>query len=197
MKAAGFGGLVVASVVLYLVSQNSAGSERGIVEGDISFDVTPFDNQTTGEDIQMNITEISENGLNAIKQREGGFQQFKYPDAKGYSIGYGHFIKPGENYDAGITEEYGSYLLMMDVQIAIDAINSYVTVPLTQNQFDALVSFIYNIGVGAFKKSTLLRKLNSGDPTAVNEFSRWNISGGVVNSGLIARRVSETEQFTA
>ena len=75
-------------------------------------------------------------------------------------------------------------------------VNDLVKVPLTQNQFDALVSLTYNIGTGAFEKSTLLKKLNTGDyQGAADQFTVWNKGGGKVLQGLVNRRAKEKEVF--
>lgn len=74
--------------------------------------------------------------------------------------------------------------------------SKYVKVKLTQNQFDALVSFVYNVGVGAFRTSTLLRKLNNGDYVgAAAEFKRWKFGGGKELPGLVRRRKAEEQLF--
>ncbi|HGO6127510.1 TPA: lysozyme [Burkholderia cepacia] len=141
-------------------------------------------------------TQISDAGVQAIMQREG-FSATPYRDANGYSIGYGHFIKPGESFTS-IDQSTGQALLMQDIASAQQAVASSVTVPLTQNQFDALVSFVYNIGVGAFRSSTLLAQLNAGNYSAVGtQMRRWNLSVGVVNAALVTRRESEIQQFYA
>jgi lysozyme len=83
-----------------------------------------------------------------------------------------------------------------DLKIFERAVNGAVKVPLTQNQFDALVSLSYNIGVGAFKKSTLLKKLNSGDyKGAANQFDVWVNAGGKRLAGLVRRRAIEKKLF--
>lgn len=134
----------------------------------------------------------SQQGIDAIKRREG-FRATAYPDASGYSIGYGHF---GVSPDATCTEEQAQAWLEQDIGGAESAINGHVNVQLTQNQFDALCSFIYNVGVGAFESSTLLRILNSGyQGLAGNQFSRWVFSGGHENPALEARRRDEQAQF--
>ena len=75
-------------------------------------------------------------------------------------------------------------------------VNSAVTVPINQNQFDALVSLAYNIGTGAFKESTLLKKLNLGDyKAAAAQFAVWNRGGGKVMQGLVNRRAVERKLF--
>lgn len=152
------------------------------------------------EDFEPDPAEIpymktSANGIEAIKRREG-FSPVPYPDASGFSIGYGHFIKPGESFTE-IDEATATQLLAADLADAEAAISAGVTVGLSQGQYDALASFIYNVGVGAFRKSTLLRKLNAGDfQGAAEEFSRWNKSQGAELAALTTRRAEEAAQFS-
>lgn len=83
-----------------------------------------------------------------------------------------------------------------DTQDAIDAVNKLVKVPLTQGQFDALVSFAFNCGVDAFAKSTMLRKLNARDYVGASaEFPRWDKQAGKVLNGLTRRRAGERAMF--
>ena len=87
-------------------------------------------------------------------------------------------------------------MLTDDLLATEDAVKRLVNVPLTQGQFDALVSLTFNIGVAQFQKSTLLRKLNAGDLAgAAEEFLRWNKAGGKVAEGLVRRRVAEKGRF--
>lgn len=129
-----------------------------------------------------------------IKDFEGlELEAYKCP-ADVLTIGYGHTKKVS----AGdvITEGEADILLALDVQDAERAVNAYVDVDINQNQFDALVSFVYNLGAGNFKSSTLLRKLNQGDYLgAANEFQRWNKAGGKVLRGLVRRREAEANLF--
>lgn len=91
-----------------------------------------------------------------------------------------------------ITQEKADADLLANVQDAVDAVNDYVTVPLKQSQFDALVDLTFNIGVWAFKKSTLLKLLNAGDyEGAHKQFDRWNMDNGKVINGLQRRRDAE------
>jgi len=148
-----------------------------------------------------NDMKISVAGLNKIKQREGGFQPRSYPDASGRSIGYGHFITFGENFAEPISEALATSLLMADVALAESAVQGGVRVPITQDMYDALISFTYNVGTAAFRNSTLLRKLNAGDYAgAMEQFSVWNktTQNGqkVVSAALNARRADELAQFT-
>jgi lysozyme len=148
---------------------------------------------------------ISMTGLESILNSEG-LKLKEYKDSAGYpTIGVGHLLKPrelergiividGEDvpYSDGITKEQALSLLRQDASYAVDAVNRLVTVALTQNQFDALVSFTFNIGVGAFGFSTLLKRLNTGEYSSVPfEMRRWNKTGGKVSQGLINRREDE------
>lgn len=137
----------------------------------------------------------SEMGFDLIRNFEG-FSAVPYKDAHGYSIGYGHFIKPTEKFTRPITKTEADILLSNDVKSAESAINSSVKVPLSQIQFDALVSLVYNIGSGAFKNSTLLKHINAGNfNLAKNEFKRWDKSQGKVLAALTARRKIEADLF--
>lgn len=149
-------------------------------------------------DASMNIgnpSAMSPRGLEELKQREG-FSETPYPDYKGFSIGYGHLMKASEDYTS-ITESDAAALLEKDVAWSEQAVSESVNASLTQNQFDALVSFVFNVGKNAFLNSTLLAKLNAGDSSAIDEFAKWNRAGGKVNQSLIARRESEVQQFEA
>lgn len=134
------------------------------------------------------------NGLNLIKQFEGlKLHAYRCP-ADVWTIGYGHTVSVGAN-DV-ITEEQAIDLLRQDVAESERAINQHVHVPLTQNQFDALISFIFNLGVGNFRTSTLLKKLNAGDyEGAAQEFRRWVKAGGKTLPGLVRRREAESALF--
>lgn len=140
-------------------------------------------------------TDLSANGLETLKKREG-FSDVPYPDHKGFSIGHGHLIKPGENLTF-VTREQAAAILTDDVSWAVAAVFAGVKVSVTQNQFDALVSFCFNVGAGAFAASTLLKKVNALDPNAWLEFKRWVYASKQVNPSLIARRESEINQFLA
>lgn len=86
--------------------------------------------------------------------------------------------------------------LQNNVQFADDAVNRLVTVKLTQGEFDALVDFVFNEGIGHFAASTMLTLLNAGDYAgAANQFDRWDLAGGQVVAGLIRRRNAEVAEF--
>jgi GH24 family phage-related lysozyme (muramidase) len=132
--------------------------------------------------------------LSLIKEFEGLRLEAYLCPAKVWTIGYGHTktAKPGMR----ITEGGAEALLRHDLEWVESTINKHVKVPLTQNQYDALASFIYNVGAGAFRKSTLLRLLNQGDyDGAAGQFQRWNKAGGQVLKGLTRRRKAEAEKF--
>lgn len=121
--------------------------------------------------------------------------------AKVWTIGFGttawgdgRRVTEGEG---PIDREAARRLLVNDLRHAERAIADLVTVPLTHSQRAALISLIYNIGRGAFARSTLLMHLNAGRmDAAAGEFTRWNKAGGVVLSGLVRRRAAEAALFT-
>jgi len=145
------------------------------------------------------VKNISQKGVDFIASKEG-FIPHTYIDQAGHpTIGYGHKIKSGEIF-TNLTKTQARQLLEQDVALAVAAINKYVKISLNQNQFDALTSFVFNIGQGAFARSTLLRKLNAGDYTsAAQEFARWKYitSNGqkLVSNGLVNRRNAEQQLF--
>lgn len=139
---------------------------------------------------------ISEHGLSLIKEHEG-LRLVAYQDSVGvWTIGYGHTkgVQAGQE----ITESYAEALLKEDVRAAENCIEKLVTVPLTQGEFDALCSFTFNLGCGALRNSTLLKKLNDSNyDGAAEEFKRWNHAGGKVLEGLTKRRLAEAQRFEA
>lgn len=150
------------------------------------------------------ITKISENGINLIKKFEG-FSSKPYPDpaTKGvpYTIGYGATFYPNGKKvtmsDKPITEEEGVKLLVYMLEKFEQYVDSYCVDSLTQNQFDALVSFCYNVGPANLKSSTLLKKVNKNpnDPTIKDEFNKWVKGGGKTLKGLVIRRQAEAELY--
>jgi lysozyme len=144
---------------------------------------------------------LSTKGLSAIAQRET-FSAYIYQDAGHQAIGFGHDILVGESFSPPITIAQGYALLSSDASIAERAVQGYVQVPLNQDQFDALVSFVFNVGVNAFRSSTLLKLLNQSDYAgAADQMSVWDkahINGQlVVSQALVDRRSSEQQQFLA
>ena len=146
--------------------------------------------------------ELSDNGIKLIKQFEG-FSAKPYLDqALVPTIGFGtthYHHRPVRMGDNPITKKEATYLLRSQVDATYGkAVNHLVRVPITQNQFDALVSFAYNLGVGAFGSSTLLKKLNKGKIVqADKEFKKWVHVNGKRNRGLLARRTKEAKLFLA
>lgn len=140
--------------------------------------------------------EISTNGLATIGDFEGcKLEAYKCP-AGIWTIGYGHTkgVKEGDR----ITQQEAIWLLRDDLRWVQNAIDKHVTAKLNQGQYDALASFIFNVGEFAFASSTLLKKLNAGDYAgAANEFLRWTKAKGRELPGLVRRRQHEKELFLA
>ena len=144
---------------------------------------------------------IGQNGIDLIKKSEGcKLTSYKCP-AGIWTIGYGNTqyengiqVKQGET----ITQQRANELFMLLVDNRYgSAVSNLVRATITQNQFDALTSFAYNVGIGAFEKSTLLRKVNKdpSDITIRDEFAKWNKGGGKVLSGLTTRRKAEADLY--
>jgi lysozyme len=129
-------------------------------------------------------------GLALIKHFEG-LRLSAYDDGVGiWTVGYGHTagVKRGQT----ITEAEAEAFLRDDLAGAEAAVTKLAKTPLNQNEFDALVSFVFNCGAAAFAGSTLLRQLNGGDKSAVpEELARWNHAAGRVMAGLTKRRAAE------
>lgn len=149
--------------------------------------------------------QISARGLDALKRYEA-LRLTMYDDSGGAcTIGYGHLVhkkKTGMNSKAeapfvdGISENIAADLLLQDTLIAQGAVNHFVSVMLTQYQFDALVSLVFNIGGQAFKTSTLLKRLNGGDYVgAAKQFEAWVYDNGKRVKGLVNRRKQEQQMF--
>ncbi len=160
---------------------------------------------------------ISDKGIELLKQLEGtvkdGLKHIVYDDKNGKSvnaneplpsgatIGYGHLIKPGENCKNGITERVATELLQADIAAAECAVQNNIHVPITQNQFDALVIFAYNIGANNFANSTVVKYINNSKfhsrlyPNLESAWLSWNKSGGRKMPGLVERRKIEIELF--
>ena len=136
----------------------------------------------------------SENGIELIKSFEGR-RLVAYQDSVGvWTIGYGHTKTAHE--DKLIIKSTADRLLAEDLVEFEKYVEKYVTVSLTQNQFDALVSWTFNLGPGNLKESTMLKKLNQGLYEEVpDEMRRWNKAGGEVLEGLVRRRDAEAELF--
>jgi len=142
---------------------------------------------------------ISESGVALLKRFEG-LELEAYQDIAGvWTIGYGHTgsdVQPGQR----ITEREAEALLRRDLRPREDAVDRFVNVPLNQNEFDALVSFVYNVGAQAFRGSTALKRLNRGARmAAADALTWWNKAtvGGVLREilGLTRRRAAEKALF--
>ena len=143
--------------------------------------------------------QISKTGIELIKRFEG-LELKAYQDSVGvWTIGYG-WTQPvdGKKICPGmvIDQATADRLLKCGVVQYEQGVNQLVKVKITQGQFDALVSFAYNLGIRSLSTSTLLQKLNAGDKQgAANEFGRWVNAGGVKLNGLVTRRAAERELF--
>lgn len=144
---------------------------------------------------------ISQKGLDLIKKFEG-FSAKPYLCPAGVpTIGYGAtYYTNGTKVtmsDEPISEEWAEQLLSHIVHTYEKGVTSLVIPKITQNQFDALVSFAYNVGVTNFRKSTLLRLINKNpdNPEIANQFMRWVRGGGKVINGLIKRRQIESKLY--
>jgi lysozyme len=151
---------------------------------------------------------LSKNGIELLKRLEG-IRAHLYNDSAGLpTIGVGHLLIRDElssgkinilgesvKYSAGLTETQIEKLLSHDVAFAEGAIN-VCDISLAQNQFDALVCFVFNVGRNAFDKSTLKKCLVAGDTNKIPEqFRRWIYAGGKISKGLIGRREQEIKLF--
>ena len=149
-----------------------------------------------------NNLDISDAGLNLIKEFEG-FRSDPYQDQAGiWTIGYGTtYLTDGSRVTENtpsVTKDQATVLLHYGCRTVINCINSHVTVDLNQNQFDALCSFVYNIGSGNFTLSTLLKVINGTEDGDTDvQFMRWNKVGGVPNAGLTRRRQAEIDLYNS
>lgn len=147
--------------------------------------------QNNGEITDM---KISQEGIALIKHYEGCKLESYQCSAGVWTIGYGSTknVKEGMSIDAEKAEQ----LLVKDLAIFEKEVANLVSVPLEQNQYDAIVSWTFNLGSSNLKASTMLKVLNNGVYEAVPEqLKRWNKVKGVVNDGLVKRRKSEALLF--
>jgi lysozyme len=135
---------------------------------------------------------ITKEGLDLICRFEG-FSATPYLCPAGYlTVGYGHVVKNPDTFRHGISEQEALTILASDVQTAEHGVLRLISVPLTDGQFDALVSFTFNLGAGALQRSTLRRKINREEHAdAPAEFMKWVWAGGKRLKGLVKRRVAE------
>ena len=149
----------------------------------------------------MKATKTSDKGIELIKRFEGlSLKPYLCP-ANVPTIGYGNtFYKNGKKVtlnDKPITEQKAVEMLRQSLEKFEQYVDSYTTDSITQNQFDALVSFCYNLGPANLKSSTLLKKVNANqnDPTIKDEFLKWTKAGGRKLAGLVKRREAEAALY--
>ena len=144
---------------------------------------------------------VSKQGLEVIKKHEGFRSKPYLCPAKIPTIGYGNTFYPDGTkvtmQDKPLSKDMADLLLALVVKDFEHCVNKSVTSNINQNQFDALVSFAYNLGCGSLKKSTLLKKVNADpcDPSILSEFMKWNKAGGKVLNGLTKRRHDEASLY--
>ena len=149
----------------------------------------------------MKITKLSQKGLELIKSFEG-LSLKPYVCAGGINtIGYGStYYTNGKKVtlqDKPITKEQAEELIKHSLSTYEKAVDSFCRDDISQSQFDALVSFAYNLGTDALQKSTLIKKVNANpqDPTIKAEFLKWNKAGGRALAGLTKRRQAEADLY--
>lgn len=149
----------------------------------------------------MKITKLSQKGVDLIKQFEG-LSLTPYVCAGGINtIGYGNtYYTNGKKVtlkDPKITTQQAEELLKHSLSTYEKAVDSFCRDDISQSQFDALVSFAYNLGTGALQKSTLIKKVNTNpkDVTIADEFLKWNKANGTVLKGLTKRRQAEANLY--
>ena len=138
----------------------------------------------------------SHKGINFIKSFEN-FSPTSYICPAGFrTIGYGHVVGKDDHFKE-VSEIYAEQILKQDLSIAEIAVHRNITAPLEQNQFDALVSFVFNLGGGSLQRSSLRQKINYGsDEYEIhNEFIKWVYAGGKKLIGLMRRREAEAGMF--
>jgi len=148
----------------------------------------------------MNDYKINKEGLELIKRFEGfRGQKYKRLEGGGYAIGYGHNILPDENIPDSITMEMGEELLKKDIEWAENLVKKCITVPLTENQFSALVSLAYNLR--NFCNCSLVKKINSGKEVDIVDFTQYTKAYNPTTKrkeflkGLLVRRIDEYKLF--
>ena len=137
---------------------------------------------------------ISPAGVELIKHFEGCELDAYRCSAGVLTIGYGHTgdVKESDKIDQAMAE----LMLLRDLKRFEVGVSNYLKAHVTQNQFDALVSLAFNVGLGNFSTSTLLRMINAGSAdAAADQFLRWNRAGGKILPGLTRRRVAERQHY--
>ena len=144
----------------------------------------------------MIVRQVPQEAIDLIKRFEG-FRAKKYYCVAGYpTIGWGHVLKKGQENLVEVTEAEAEDLLRHDVLLAAASVCRLITVPLSDNQYSALVDFAFNLGGGALQRSTLRAKCNREEHGDVpDEFRRWVYAGGRKLKGLILRRNTEANLY--
>lgn len=138
---------------------------------------------------------VSDAGRQAIKDQEK-FSPYPYNDGGGQSVAWGHQIQPGESFSYPMSFDQGEALFDSDIGKVESLINSSVTVPLNQNQVDALGDFIYRIGAGNWAQSQVKAQLNAGNyAAAAAAFNHFIKTGGKVSADLVQRAANEQNTF--
>jgi lysozyme len=141
---------------------------------------------------------ITDDGLEIIMHHEGFVPEVYNCPAGIPTIGYGHVVLKGESFDNGISKEQGMEILRKDVEIAERAVLRLCSVPLEDEQFDALVSWTFNLGSGTLQRSTLRQCVLREDHEEVpRQMKRWVYSGGKKLKGLIRRRDDEAQLYAS
>ena len=177
---------------------------RRLQIGQVVYLPSSDNNIRTTSDSNHKNKKISDNGLKFIANHEGMILHLYNDSANHATIGVGHLVHYGpingcepEEFKRGITKERAMEILRSDVITAENTVNKLVKVPLNQNQFDALVSFVFNIGETQFASSTLLSELNQRDYNSVpSQLNRWVHGSGKKLPGLINRRRNEGDLFS-
>jgi len=137
---------------------------------------------------------VNQEGLNLIKSFEGFRGQVYLCQAGVPTIGCGHALLKGESFPNGVSREEAETILQKDLEKAERAVLRLTKVPLSNGEFDALVSFTFNLGSGAYQRSTLRMKVNRGED-ASSEFGKWIRAGGKISKGLVRRREAEKKLY--
>ncbi len=179
---------------------NIVGKARSMQKGYRSmFEVDKF-NDIKIQKKPVKVMSISPHGVNFIKSLEGFSAKAKW-DRTQCSNGYGtsnHRTKANCEGSISITKNEATKRFDAYIKTQQKRLNNLVKVRVVQNKWDALSSFSYNIGIGEFKNSTLLKLLNAGDRDgALKQFSVWNKKDGVVSAGLVSRRAKESVLFAS
>ena len=142
------------------------------------------------------IRTIPQAAIDLVKHFEG-FSSTPYVCPAGFlTVGYGHVVAKDYPRDAKVTREEAEELLRKDLRIAAYGVLRLTSVTLSDNQYAALVSFVFNLGLGRYQSSTLRMKVNRGEFTeAAREFRKWIYGGGRKLPGLIARRDAEARVY--